>query len=163
MNPQQHNSQKSGDMTKPISTDEIEFIELDGLKIRFQRNQVEEGIPVVLASPWPESLYAYQRIWPIVGAEASLFAFDIPGFGQSEGRPQLMSPRTMGDFIPKILAALGLDRIHAIGPDVGTSALLFAANAHPDLFESLVVGCGATDAALTAGAFTGHYHLLDFQ
>jgi hypothetical protein len=95
MNPQQHNSQKSGDMTKPISTDEIEFIELDGLKIRFQRNQVEEGIPVVLASPWPESLCAYQRIWPIVGAEASLFAFNIAGFGQSEGRPQLMSPRAM--------------------------------------------------------------------
>jgi pimeloyl-ACP methyl ester carboxylesterase len=131
--------------------DEIEFIEVDGLKIRFQRNKVGEGIPVVLTSPWPESLYAYQRIWPIVGAEASLIAFDIPGFGQSEGRPQLMSPRAIGDFIPKILAALGLDRVHAIGPDVGTSALLFAANTHSDLFESLVVGSGATDAALTAG------------
>jgi pimeloyl-ACP methyl ester carboxylesterase len=51
-----------------------------------------------------------------------------------------------------MLAALGLDRVHAIGPDVGTCALLFAANAHSDLFESLVVGSGATDAALTAGA-----------
>jgi len=58
----------------------------------------------------------------------------------------------MGDFIPKILAALSLDRVHAIGPGVGTSALLFAANAHSDLFESLVVGSGAIDAALTAGA-----------
>jgi pimeloyl-ACP methyl ester carboxylesterase len=138
-------------MTKPISIDEIEFIEVDGLKIRFQRNKVGEGIPVVLTSPWPESLYAYQRIWPILGAEASLIAFDIPGFGQSEGRPQLMSPSAMGDFIPNILAALGLDRVHAIGPDVGTSALLFAANTHSNLFESLVVGSGATDTALTAG------------
>jgi pimeloyl-ACP methyl ester carboxylesterase len=58
----------------------------------------------------------------------------------------------MGDFIPKILAALGLDRVHAIGPGVGTSALLFAANARSDLFENLVVGSGAIDAALTAGA-----------
>ena len=130
----------------------VEFIEVDGLKIRLQRNKVGGGIPVVLTSPWPESLFAYQRIWPILGAEASLIAVDIPGFGQSEGRPQLMSPRAMGDFIPKILAALGLDRVHAVGPDVGTSALLFAANAHSDLFESLVVGSGATDAALTAGA-----------
>ena len=105
----------------------------------------------MLTSPWPESLYAYQRIWPILGAEASLIAFDIPGFGQSESWPQLMSPRAMGDFIPEILAALGLDRVHAIGPDVGTSALLFAANACSDLFESLVVGSGAIDAALTAG------------
>jgi pimeloyl-ACP methyl ester carboxylesterase len=138
-------------MTQPISIDGVEFIEVDGLKIRFQRNRVGGGIPVVLTSPWPESLYAYQRIWPILGAEASLVAFDIPGFGQSEGRPQLMSPRAMGDFIPKILATLGLDRVHAIGPDVGTSALLFAANAHSDLFESLVVGSGAIDTALTAG------------
>jgi len=116
-------------MTKPIGIDGVEFIEVDGLNIRFQRNKVGGGIPVVLTSPWPESLYAYQRIWPILGAEASLIAFDLPGFGQSESRPQLMSPRAMGDFIPEILAALGLDRVHAIGPDVGTSALLFAANA----------------------------------
>jgi pimeloyl-ACP methyl ester carboxylesterase len=138
-------------MTQPISIDGVEFIELDGLKIRFERTRVGGGIPVVLTSPWPESLYAYQRIWPILGAEASLVAFDIPGFGQSEGWPQLMSPRAMGDFIPKILAALGLDRVHAIGPDVGTSALLFAANAQSDLFEGLVVGSGAIDTALTAG------------
>jgi pimeloyl-ACP methyl ester carboxylesterase len=150
--PTSTNNQKSGDMTKSISMDGMEFIEVDGLKIRFQRNEVGGGTAVVLTSPWPESLYAYQRVWPILSAEASLIAFDLPGFGQSEGRPQLMSPRAMGDFIPKILAALGLDRVHAIGPDVGTSALLFAANAHPDLFESLVVGSGATDAALTAGA-----------
>jgi pimeloyl-ACP methyl ester carboxylesterase len=123
-----------------------------GAHLLFFDNKVGGGIPVVLTSPWPESLYAYQRIWPILGAEASLIAFDIPGFGQSEGRPQLMSPRAMGDFIPKILAALGLDRVHAIGPDVGASAFLFAANACSDMFESLVVGSGAIDAALTAGA-----------
>ena len=139
-------------MTIPIGIESAEFIEVDGLKIRFQRSRVGGGTPLVLTSPWPESLYAFQRIWPILGAEASLVAVDMPGFGQSEGRPQLMSPRAMGDFIPKILAALDLGRVHAIGPDIGTSALLFAADAHPNLFESLVVGSGATDAALTAGA-----------
>jgi hypothetical protein len=59
-------------MTKPIGTNGVEFIEVDGLKIRFQRNKVGGGIPIVLTSPWPESLYAYQRIWPILSAEASL-------------------------------------------------------------------------------------------
>jgi pimeloyl-ACP methyl ester carboxylesterase len=139
------------DMTKPIVMGSVEFIEVDGLKIRFQRHRVSEGIPLVLTSPWPESLYAFRRVWPILGAEASLIAVDLPGFGQSEGRPQLMSPRAMGAFIPKFLSALSLDRVHAVAPDVGTSALLFAANARPDLFESLVVGSGATDAALAAG------------
>jgi hypothetical protein len=27
-------------------------------------------IPVELTSPWPESLYAYRRIWPILGFPA---------------------------------------------------------------------------------------------
>ncbi|WP_412023757.1 alpha/beta fold hydrolase [Burkholderia cepacia] len=138
-------------MTKSIGMGSVEFIEVDGLKIRFRRHRVSDGIPLVLTSPWPESLHAFDRVWPILESEASLIAVDLPGFGQSEGRPQLMSPRAMGTFIPKFLSALGLDRVHAIGPDVGTSALLFAANAHPDLFESLVVGSGATDAALAAG------------
>jgi pimeloyl-ACP methyl ester carboxylesterase len=41
--------------------------------------------------------------------------------------------------------AFGLDRPHAIGPDVGTPALLFAAANHPGRFRSLVIGSGATD------------------
>jgi len=139
-------------MTKSINSDDMKFIEVDGLKIRFQRNEVEGRIPIVLTSPWPESLYAYHRIWPFLSAEAPLLAFDLPGFGHSESRQQLMSPRAMGEFIPKILAALDLDRVHAVGPDVGTSAFLFAAQARPELFESLVVGSGAVDTALTTGA-----------
>ena len=75
-------------MTKPKSTDGIEFIEVDGLKVRFQRKKVGGRIPVALTRPRPKSLYAYQRIWPILGAEASLIACDISGFGQSEGRPE---------------------------------------------------------------------------
>ena len=139
-------------MTRTIEMENPEFTEVDGLRIRFLRNQVTEGIPVVLTSPWPESLYAFQRIWPILGAAAPLIAVDIPGFGQSESRPQVMSPSAMGEFIPKILKALHLERVHVVAPDVGTSALLFAARARPELFESLVVGSGATDVALAGGA-----------
>ena len=127
------------------------FIKVDGLKLRILRSNTRPGIPVVLTSPWPESLYAFERIWPKLAAEASLLALDLPGFGRSEGRPDLMSPMGMGSFLPKIIDALGLERIHAVGPDVGTSAFLFAAHSRPDLFESLVVGSGVVDAALTTG------------
>jgi pimeloyl-ACP methyl ester carboxylesterase len=138
-------------MTISLGTKNMEFIEVDGLRIRFRRSQGRADIPLVLTSPWPESLRAFDQIWPILGAEASLVAIDIPGFGHSQTRQQLMSPKAMGAFIPKILIALSLDRVHAIGPDVGTSALLFAATTHPNQFESLVVGSGATDAALAGG------------
>jgi hypothetical protein len=45
--------------------------------------------------------------------------------------------------------ALGLTRVHGVGPDVGTSAFLFAAKDQPALFESLIVGSGATSANTT--------------
>ncbi len=45
----------------------------------------------------------------------------------------------------------GIDRLHAVGPDIGTSALLFAAAQKPTLFESLVVGSGAASMELTGG------------
>ena len=71
-------------MTKPISPENMEFVEVDDLKIRFQRNQGGSGVPLLLTSPWPESLYAYQRMWPTLGAEAPLIAVDIPGLANQK-------------------------------------------------------------------------------
>jgi pimeloyl-ACP methyl ester carboxylesterase len=98
------------------------FITVDGLKLRHLRSDTGQGIPVMLTSPWPESLFAFARIWPKLTAEAPLVALDLPGFGRSEGRADIMSPKAMGHFLPKVLQALSLKRIHAVGPDVGTSA-----------------------------------------
>gem|GEM_PF-3909252 len=57
----------------------------------------------------------------------------------------------MGDFIPRLMGALGLEKVHAVAPDVGQGAFLFAAKSTPVLFESLIVGSGAT-AVDTAAA-----------
>jgi pimeloyl-ACP methyl ester carboxylesterase len=128
----------------------LRFVDVDGLRIRFMRGAKKSPIPLVLTSPWPESLFAFHRIWPLLADRAEVVAVDLPGFGRSEGRPDVLSPRGMANFIPRILDALELDRVHAIGPDIGTPAFLLAASQNPDRFESLVVGSGATDVA-TAG------------
>jgi pimeloyl-ACP methyl ester carboxylesterase len=126
------------------------FVDVEGLRIRYVRSSSDgEKTPVLLVSPFPESLYAYDDIWADLSKAAPLVALDLPGFGQSEGRPELMTSEAMGTFVTKVLAALGLRRVHAIGPDVGTSALLFAASQKPEMFESLVVGSGGTDVART--------------
>jgi len=76
---------------------------------------------------------------------------DLPGFGHSEGRVDVLSPEAMGEFIIKAADCLGLSRLHAVGPDVGTAALLFAASSKSTLFESLVVGSGGVSTDLVAG------------
>jgi pimeloyl-ACP methyl ester carboxylesterase len=124
--------------------DDPEFVTLDGLKIRTLSSLKPDAETVMLLSPWPESIYAFARLWPRLAAEFSLVAVDLPGFGRSEGRPDLMSAGTMGDFVVRLAAHLGLDRPHAIGPDVGTGALLFAAATHPEAFRTIVVGAGAS-------------------
>ncbi len=116
------------------------------------RGGATTGIPVLLTNPWPESMYAFRDVLPTIEGRHPVIAVDLPGFGRSEGRADLMSPEAMGRFIVKLAEHFGINRLHAVGPDVGTSALLFAAAHKPTLFESLIVGSGAASLELTAGA-----------
>jgi pimeloyl-ACP methyl ester carboxylesterase len=123
---------------------------VDGLSIRFAESELRDRHAVLL-SPWPESLYAFEPAWADLASEVHLVALDLPGFGHSDGRRDLFAPRAMGTFLIRILDALNLDRVHAVGPDIGTSAVLFAASARPDRFHSLVVGSGAAAYPLDLG------------
>jgi hypothetical protein len=67
---------------------------------------------------------AFQRFFGAV-APAGLDGLRTPT--PAEGRPDLMSPEAMGEFVIKLAQHFGIDRMHAVGPDVGTLALLFAA------------------------------------
>jgi pimeloyl-ACP methyl ester carboxylesterase len=80
-----------------------------------------------------------------------LVAIDLPGFGQSERRNDLMSPRAMGEFIVRAADAFGLEQPHVVGPDIGTGTSLFAAALHPGRFRSLVVGTGGAAVPLQLG------------
>jgi len=76
---------------------------------------------------------------------------DLPGFGQSERRNELMSPEAMGEFIVRLADTFELERPHVVAPDIGTAASLFAAARHPARFRSLVVGTGGTAVPLQLG------------
>jgi pimeloyl-ACP methyl ester carboxylesterase len=133
-----------------------QFVDVNGVRVRYLRSTGGAGAtPVVMASPFPESLYAYDEIWSQLAEAAPLVALDLAGFGQSEGRPDLMTSEAMGTFVTQALGALGL-QVHAIGPDVGTSALLFAASEKPGLFESLIVG-SRRDRRRGHGVDQGHH------
>ena len=64
--------------------------QVDGLGIRLARGGRSDGVPVLLTSPWPESIYAYRAIWPEIEGLGPLIAIDLPGFGRNEGRADLM-------------------------------------------------------------------------
>src|SRR4051812_19534137 len=65
----------------------------DGVRIRFADNRAESSaVTVLMLSPWPESLWAFRRVWDQVSGTARVVAIDLPGFGHSDGRPELIAP-----------------------------------------------------------------------
>jgi pimeloyl-ACP methyl ester carboxylesterase len=140
-------------VTGPERTDSIEprFRTIDGVRIRYADSGGSKGSTLLLTSPWPESLYAFASMWETLAEHARLFAIDLPGFGASERRDALLSPRGMGGFLARLIDEAELGRAHVVAPDVGTSAALFAAAAHPELIASVVVGTGAAAVPLELG------------
>jgi pimeloyl-ACP methyl ester carboxylesterase len=116
---------------------------IDGLKVRYAKGG-KGGEKIVLFSPWPESIFAFAPVWDGLTKQFEVLAIDLPGFGRSEARDDLFAPRKMGEFIAKAIEAFGLKSVHAVGLDVGSPSVLFAALERPELFRSLVVGAGAT-------------------
>jgi pimeloyl-ACP methyl ester carboxylesterase len=103
-----------------------------------------DGPTVLLLNPWPESLYAWEALWERLSTSARLVAVDLPGFGQSEAREDLYSPRAMGEFLVRLIETWGLGQPHVFGPDVGTGATLFAAALAPSSLSSALVGSGGS-------------------
>jgi pimeloyl-ACP methyl ester carboxylesterase len=68
------------------------------VSIRFVESDPEDS-DALLLSPWPESVFAYEPTWSRLAETTHLVAIDLPGFGRSERKDALMSPRAMGDFI----------------------------------------------------------------
>jgi pimeloyl-ACP methyl ester carboxylesterase len=124
---------------------------IDGLSIRYAESEPRD-VSAILLSPWPESLFTFEQMWPRLAEHAHLVAIDLPGFGHSERRKELLTPSAMGDFVALVAEEFGLSHPHAVGPDIGTAALLFTAAKYPDLLRSIVVGNGTVAVPLQIGS-----------
>jgi pimeloyl-ACP methyl ester carboxylesterase len=138
---------------------QVRFRAIDGVRIRYADSGGSQTPTVVLTSPWPESVYAFAPIWTPLSKHARLFAVDLPGFGASERREDLLSPRAMGEFLAQLIAEADLGAPYIVAPDVGTSAALFAAAAHPERIASLIVGSGGAAVPIQLGEPLGSWVL----
>jgi pimeloyl-ACP methyl ester carboxylesterase len=133
------------------TTPQVKFRTVDGVRIRYADSDGRQELTLLLTSPWPESVYAFASMWTTLSERARLFAIDLPGFGASERRDDLLSPRAMGGFLAQLISEADLGRPHIVAPDVGTSAALFAAAAHPERIASVIVGTGGAAVPIQLG------------
>ena len=133
----------------------VQYRTVDGLKIRYLDSDADSSAgkdtTILLTSPWPASLYSFSRMWDTLAEHARLVAIDLPGFGQSETREDLMSPRAMGRFLVQFIDEADLGTPFVVGPDVGTSAALFAAADYPGRLAGVIVGTGGAAVPLDLG------------
>ena len=132
----------------PITT---YFRVCNGVRVRFADTKADSDTTLLLLAPWPESLWAFRRIWNQVTEVGRVVAIDMPGFGHSDGRPELMAPDTSGAFLARLIEEWGLGSPHIVGPDVGTAAALFLAARDPERVTSLIIGGGAVRFPIDAG------------
>jgi pimeloyl-ACP methyl ester carboxylesterase len=137
--------------TSQTTSIEPQFRTIEGLRIRYADSGGSKQPVVLLTSPWPESVYAFTPMWATLAEHARLFAVDLPGFGASERRADLLSPQTMGEFLVRLITEADLGRPHIVGPDVGTAATLFAAATHPQRIASVIVGTGGAAVPIQLG------------
>jgi len=130
---------------------QMQFRVIDGLTIRFAESENRDDHALLL-NPWPESLLAFVPTWVRLAEHTHLVAIDLPGFGHSQRRDELLSPRAMGEFVIRAADAFGLGNAHVVGPDIGTAAALFVAALHPGRLRSLVVGSGGAAVPLQLGS-----------
>jgi pimeloyl-ACP methyl ester carboxylesterase len=116
---------------------QLKFRKIGGVDVRYADTGGEHERTVLLTSPWPESVLAFGPMWATLGENARLFAVDLPGFGASEARDELFSPRAMGEFLGQLVLETGIGAPHIVAPDVGTSAALFGAAVPIQLGEPL--------------------------
>ena len=86
------------------TTLQVQFRTVDGVRIRYADSGGSQVPVLLLTSPWPESVYAFAHMWTTLAEHARLFAVDLPGFGASERRDDLLSPRAMGGFLTRLIA-----------------------------------------------------------
>jgi pimeloyl-ACP methyl ester carboxylesterase len=136
---------------EPVSPIATYFRVCDGVRVRFADSKADSDTTLLLLAPWPETLWAFRRIWGRVAAVGRVVAIDLPGFGHSDGRPELIAPDTSGAFLAGLIEEWSLGAPHVVGPDVGTAAALFLAANAPERVTSLTVGGGAVRFPIDAG------------
>lgn len=137
---------------EPVSPITTYFRVCDGVRVRFADTKSDSDTTLLLLAPWPESVWAFRRIWGQVARLGRVVAIDLPGFGHSDqSRPELIAPDTAGAFLERLIDEWGLGAPHIVGPDVGTAAALFLAAKAPERVTSLTVGGGAVRFPIEAG------------
>lgn len=116
---------------------ESNFLDIEGLSTRYLMRG--SGPPVLVLHGWGASIEA---VFPIVtGLEtvATVYALDLPGFGQSALPPEPWGVEEYQRFVASFMDAVGLERATIVGHSNGGRVAIRMASTEPQRVWKLVL------------------------
>ena len=120
----------------------LEFKTIAGVKVRYARAGSPDNPSVILLNPLPQSIVAFAPLWERFASQFNLYAYDLPGFGRSDGGAEYMTFEAQGQFLRDFIAEFGIETPHLVGPDIGMAAALHYVTHFENDVSSLMVGDG---------------------
>jgi pimeloyl-ACP methyl ester carboxylesterase len=120
----------------------LAFKTIAGVRVRYAHAGSPDNPTVILLNPLPQSIVAFAPIWERLASQFNLYAYDLPGFGRSNGGAEYMTFEAQGGFLRDFIAEFGIETPHLVGPDIGMAAALHYVTHFPNDVASLVVGDG---------------------
>lgn len=115
---------------------------IDGVEVRYANDGDSTKPVLILLSPLPQSIYAYAPIWSRLKLKYNVYAYDMPGFGKSEGSDKYMHFEQQGIFLQHFISHFNISKPHIVGPDIGMAAALYYTIHLSNDVESILIGDG---------------------
>lgn len=136
-----------------------QFVEVDGIKIRYARKGAAEGTPVVFIHGYGGDLDNWLFNIDAVGEKAPVIAFDLPGHGQSDVRLPGASIAALAGFVGRFLDAIDVPKAHLVGHSMGAAVASQLSLDAPARVSSLtLIGSAGLGALVNNGYTEGFAH-----
>ena len=112
------------------------FVELPGLRLHVA--EAGTGEPVVLLHGFPEHWWGWRLVMPKLAQHYLVIAPDLRGAGWSDAPTDGYTEEQLVADVVALLDALGLDRVHLVGLDIGGILGFRVCLAHPDRVRRFV-------------------------
>ncbi|MDT1064250.1 alpha/beta hydrolase [Paracoccus sp. CPCC 101403] len=97
------------------------------------------GTPLLLLHSNGGSAYEYEHVIDALAERFQVYAWDMPGQGDSDPLMRHMSVREYADAVIEVMDALGIDRAIVSGASIGGAICVALGAHHPQRFERIFV------------------------
>ncbi len=115
-----------------------EFVEIDGIKTAYIKRDGGEKIVVILHG-WGAYIESIMPIFNAIPKDYTVYAYDAPGFGDSEDPKEVMGTYDYYEFLLKFLDKFEIKKATFIGHSFGGKTLTILGSRNKDLIDKLVI------------------------